>query len=39
MTLRIDIDKADENENEAHTVTIFIGRGDATQTTEISLIS
>lgn len=39
MTLRIDVDKTGENENEAHTVTIFIGRGDTTQTTEINLIS
>lgn len=39
ITLRIDVDKAEETENEAHTVTVFIGRGDLTQTTEINLIS
>lgn len=39
MTLRIDVDITDGTENEAHTVTIFIGRGDTAQTTEINLIS
>ena len=39
LTLRIDVDKTGENENEAHTVTVFIGRGDASQTTEINLLS
>ncbi len=35
LTLRIDVDTT----NEAHTVTIFIGRGDTTQTTKIELLS
>lgn len=39
LTLRIDVDEIDGSENQAHTVTIFVGRGDATQTTEINLIS
>ncbi len=37
VTLRIDVDNVEENK--AHTVTVFIGRGDTTQTTEINLIS
>ena len=37
ITLRIDVDNIEENE--AHTVTVFIGRGDATQTTKVNLIS
>lgn len=39
LTLRIDVDKVDVSENRAHTVTIFVGRGDAAQTTEVNLIS
>jgi len=39
LTLRIDVDEIDENESQAHTITIFVGRGDARQTVEINLIS
>ena len=39
LTLRIDIDEIEERESKAHTVTIFIGRGNADQTVEINLIS
>ena len=39
LTLRIDVDEATENEHLAHTVTVFVGRGDVTQTEEIDLIS
>jgi hypothetical protein len=39
VTLRIDVDKAEDSEKEAHTVTVFIGRGDTSQTTEVNLIS
>ncbi len=39
LTLRIDVDETDENENRAHTVTIFVGRGEAAQTEEINLIA
>jgi hypothetical protein len=37
ITLRIDIDNIEENK--AHTVTVFIGQGDTTKTTEVNLIS
>ena len=38
LTLRIDVDKTGKTENKAHTVTVFIGRGDITQTTEVNLL-
>lgn len=39
ITLRIDIDEPVENENRAHTVTVFIGHGNSFETVEINLIS
>lgn len=39
LTLRIDIDDVGETENRAHTVTVFIGKGDMTETEEVTLIS
>ena len=39
LTLRIDVDETVENENLAHTVTVFVGRGDDFQTVEIDLTS
>ena len=39
LTLRMDVDETNENEHRAHTVTVFVGRGDVLQTEEINLIS
>ena len=39
LTLRIDVDKVEKDENRAHTVTIFIGRGDTSETIEVNLFS
>ena len=39
ITLRIDVDEPIENENRAHTVTVFIGQGNPFETVEINLIS
>lgn len=39
ITLRIDVDEIRRKEGKAHTVTVFVGRGDTTQTLEISLPS
>ena len=39
ITLRIDVDEPVENENRAHTVTVFIGRTNPFETVEINLIS
>lgn len=39
ITLRIDVNEPVENENQAHTVTVFIGIGNPFETIEINLIS
>jgi hypothetical protein len=39
LTLRMDVDDCAENENNAHTVTVFVGRGNTFETVEVNLIS
>ncbi len=37
ITLRLDVDEIEENQGKAHTVTVFVGRGDTQNTVEIAL--
>jgi hypothetical protein len=39
VTLRIDVDEIGEKSNKAHTVTVFVGQGETSETFEINLIN